>query len=287
MKQSRLLEIIREEIVGALDEAATTYAGKTAIDDLKKDKAFGGLTGDVKSDAMEKLSSGGTVTIGEEDLNEIPDFGGRYDQQVAAKYGEDQTLEDATKDITDEILKDMGISRDDIKKDADKAKEVLKAIRSKVVGKARDPRVSKALDKQEEFDDSGNALQANQTNNAILKALGLKDPGKRGRKASEVKPVKSEKPSISTPSTTTMSEPEDDEDAAATKAADSDEMAKKLGNTPDEKKIKFNQFLSSVKKNKEDKAKTDAILKLAKDKFKFAKSMMDDLKRAAGRDVEV
>jgi hypothetical protein len=287
MKQSRLLEIIREEIAGALDEAATTYAGKTAIDDLKKDKAFGGLTGDAKSDAMEKLSSGGTVTIGEEDLNEIPDFGGRYDQQVAAKYGEDQTLEDATKDITDEILKDMGISRDDIKKDADKAKEVLKAIRSKVVGKARDPRVSKALEKQEEFDDSGNALQANQTNNAILKALGLKDPGKRGRKASEVKPVKSEKPSISTPSTTTMSEPEDDEDAAATKAADSDEMAKKLGNTPDEKKIKFNQFLSSVKKNKEDKAKTDAILTLAKNKFKFAKSMMDDLKRAAGRDVEV
>ena len=287
MKQSRLLEIIREEIAGALDEAATTYAGKTAIDDLKKDKAFGGLTGDAKSDAMEKLSSGGTVTIGEEDLNEIPDFGGRYDQQVAAKYGEDQTLEDATKDITDEILKDMGVSRDDIKKDADKAKEVLKAIRSKVVGKARDPRVSKALEKQEEFDDSGNALQANQTNNAILKALGLKDPGKRGRKASEVKPVKSEKPSISTPSTTTMSEPEDDEDAAATKAAGSDEMAKKLDNTSDEKKIKFNQFLSSVKKNKEDKAKTDAILKLAKDKFKFAKSMMDDLKRAAGRDVEV
>lgn len=285
MKQSRLLEIIREEIAGALDEAATTYAGKTAIDDLKKDKAFGGLTGDAKSDAMEKLSSGGTVTIGEEDLNEIPDFGGRYDQQVAAKYGEDQTLEDATKDITDEILKDMGVSRDDIKKDADKAKEVLKAIRSKVVGKARDPRVAKALEKQEEFDDSGNALQANQTNNAILKALGLKEPGKRGRKASEVKPVKSEKPT--TPPTTTMSEPEDDEDAAATKAAGSDEMAKKLGNTPDEKKIKFNQFLSSVKKNKEDKAKTDAILTLAKNKFKFAKSMMDDLKRAAGRDVEV
>ena len=287
MKQSRLLEIIREEIAGALDEAATTYAGKTAIDDLKKDKAFGGLTGDAKSDAMEKLSSGGTVTIGEEDLNEIPDFGGRYDQQVAAKYGEDQTLEDATKDITDEILKDMGVSRDDIKKDADKAKEVLKAIRSKVVGKARDPRVAKALEKQEEFDDSGNALQANQTNNAILKALGLKEPGKRGRKASEVNPVKSEKPTTPPPSTTTMSEPEDDEDAAATKAAGSDEMAKKLDNTSDEKKIKFNQFLSSVKKNKEDKAKTDAILTLAKNKFKFAKSMMDDLKRAAGRDVEV
>ena len=143
MKQTRLLEIIREEISSA--------------------------------------------------LNEVPDFGGRYDKQVSDKYGKDQTLEDATKEITDEILKDMGISRDDIKKDADKAKEVLKAIRSKVVGKARDPRVAKALEKQTEFDDSGNALQANQTNNAILKALGLKDPGQRGRKASEEKPSKVEK----------------------------------------------------------------------------------------------
>jgi hypothetical protein len=61
----------------------------------------------------------------------------------------------------------------------------------------------------------------------------------------------------------------DDEDAEATKAAGSDEMAKKLGNTPDEKKIKFNQFLSSVKKNKEDKAKTDAILTLAKNQIQI------------------
>jgi hypothetical protein len=72
MKKSRLLEIIREEISSALGEAATTYAGKTAVDDLKKDKAFSSLTGDAKADALEKLGSGGTVTIGEEDqLNEI------------------------------------------------------------------------------------------------------------------------------------------------------------------------------------------------------------------------
>jgi hypothetical protein len=37
MKKSRLLEIIREEISSALGEAATTYAGKTAVDDLKKE----------------------------------------------------------------------------------------------------------------------------------------------------------------------------------------------------------------------------------------------------------
>ena len=184
----------------------------------------------------------------------------------------------------------MGVTREDLKKDEDKAKEVLKAIRSKVVGKNQDPRVKKALEKQTEFDDSGNALQANQTNNAILKALGLKEPGQRGRKASE-KPAE-EKPAKAEKAPKAKAEPkkveaEDDEDKEAAKAAGSDETAKELGSTPEEKKVKFNQFLASVKKNKEDKAKIDGILKLAKDKFKFPKTMMDDLKRAAGRDVEV
>ena len=79
---------------------------------------------------------------------------------------------------------------------------------------------------------------------------------------------------------------EDEEVAAATKAAGSDTTAKELGNTPEEKKVKFNQFLASVNKNKDDKAKIDAILKLAKDKFKFSGALMNDLRRAAGRKVE-
>ena len=301
MKHTRLLEIIREEIAGALGE--TTYAGKNSINQLKKDPKFSSLSGDGKINATKELTSGGTVELEEDALNEVPDFGGRYDKQVSDKYGEDQTLEDATKDITDEILKDMGVSRDDLKKDADKAKDVLKAIRSKVVGKARDPRVAKALEKQEEFDDSGNALQANQTNNAILKALGLKEPGQRGRKASEKsepkekstktkaeKSPKSEKTATLTKGDDefdTVNYSDDEGSAEAMKAAGSDETAKELSSTPEEKKVKFNQFLASVKKNKDDKAKIDGILKLAKDKFKFAKTMMDDLKRAAGREVEV
>jgi hypothetical protein len=257
---------------------------------MKKDPKYSSLSSDGKLNAEKELTSGGTVELEEEDLNEIPDFGGRFDQQVAKKYGEDKTLEDATLDITNEVLKDMGVTREDLKKDEDKAKEVLKAIRSKVVGKNQDPRVKKALEKQTEFDDSGNPLQANQTNNAILKALGLKEPGQRGRKASE-KPAE-EKPAKAEKASKVKSEPkkveaEDDEDKEAAKAASSDETAKELGSTPEEKKIKFNQFLASVKKNKEDKAKIDGILKLAKDKFKFPKTMMDDLKRAAGRDVEI
>jgi hypothetical protein len=288
MKKSRLLEIIREEISTALTEITmvdkktdATEAGEIA---KKEEKDLPTVQAAIKT----AKTTGKPVAVAEEDqLNEVPDFGGRFDSQVAAKYGEDQTLEDATKDITDEILKDMGLSRDDLKKDADKAKEVLKAIRSKVVGKNQDARVKKALEKQTEFDDSGNALQANQTNNAILKALGLKEPGQRGRKSSE-KPA--EAPKAKTEKAPKVepknAEAEDDEVAAATKAISSDETAKELGSTPEEKKVKFNQFLASVKKNKDDKAKIDGILKLAKDKFKFAKTMMDDLKRAAGREVE-
>ena len=281
MKKSRLLEIIREEISATLREGE-------AEDNAAKAAAIKAADLEIKALQKKKADLMKTGVAESEDLNEIPDFGGRFDSQVAAKYGEDQTLEDATKDITDEILKDMGLSRDDIKKDADKAKDVLKAIRSKVVGKNQDARVKKAIEKQTEFDDSGNPLQANQTNNAILKALGLKEPGQRGRKASEDKP-KSEpkaKAEKSTKAEPKKAEAEDDEVALAAKAAGSDSTAKELGSTPEEKKVKFNQFLSSVKKNKDDKAKIDGILKLAKDKFKFAKTMMDDLKRAAGREVE-
>ena len=287
MKKSRLLEIIREEISEALNVLVTNKKGETTTMPFNTPDEKKSVT-NLKADSnITNIETTAGQNIKEDDLNEIPDFGGRFDSQVAAKYGEDQTLEDATKDITDEILKDMGLSRDDLKKDADKAKEVLKAIRSKVVGKNQDARVKKALEKQTEFDDSGNALQANQTNNAILKALGLKEPGQRGRKASE-KPAeapkaKTEKAPKAEPK---KAEEEDDEVAAATKAISSDETAKELGSTPEEKKVKFNQFLSSVKKNKDDKAKIDGILKLAKDKFKFSKTMMDDLKRAAGREVE-
>lgn len=191
MKKSRLLEIIREEIAGALNEAATTYAGKSSIDDLKKDKAYSTLTGDAKMDAEEKLKSGGTVTIGEEDLNEIPDFGGRFDQQVAAKYGEEDTLQTATDEIVDRVLRDRGLSKLDVTKmEKEDLKGLLKDIRQQVSGKKQDVRVKHALEKQTEFDDSGSKLQDNQTNNAILKSLGLVTPGQRGRKADPNKPEK-------------------------------------------------------------------------------------------------
>ena len=297
MKTSRLLEIIREEIAGALREgeaeekaakAAALKATDLEIAALQKKKA--------------EMTKSGVAEA--EDLNEIPDFGGRYDQQVATKYGEEDTLEAAMEKVVNRTLSDRGISKADVSKmDKEGLKDLLKAIRQQISGKGQTPAVAQALKKQTEFDDSGSKLQDNQTNNAILKALGLKEPGQRGRKAD---PNKTEKPASAGKKERPAGEPKtkvatrtkgddgfddvsysDDEEGPSAKDISGDETAKQLGSTPEEKKVKFNQFLASVKKNKEDKAKIDGILKLAKDKFKFPKTMMDDLKRAAGRDVEI
>jgi hypothetical protein len=280
MKKSRLLEIIREEISAVLHEGEA---------EEKAAKAAAIKAADLEIKALEKkkadmMKSGVAES---EELNEIPDFGGRFDKQVAAKYGEEDTLEAAMEKVVNRTLSDRGISKADVSKmDKEGLKGLLKAIRQQISGKGQTSAVAQALKKQTEFDDSGSKLQDNQTNNAILKALGLKEPGQRGRKAAE-KPAEAPKAKKETaPKAASKEEPADDEDAAATKAASSDSTAKELASTPEEKKVKFNQFLASVKKNKDDKAKIDGILKLAKDKFKFAKSMMDDLKRAAGREVE-
>jgi hypothetical protein len=291
MKKSRLLEIIREEISNSLEE--TLYSGPNSLKEPVVQKYLSKMQGTEKADAIKGITTGANPInleekeLEEDNLNEIPDFGGRFDKQVATKYGEEDTLEAAMEKVVNRTLSDRGISKADVSKmDKEGLKDLLKAIRQQISGKGQTSAVAQALKKQTEFDDSGSKLQDNQTNNAILKALGLKEPGQRGRKAAE-KPAEAPKAKKETaPKAASKEEPADDEDAAATKAASSDSTAKELASTPEEKKVKFNQFLASVKKNKDDKAKIDGILKLAKDKFKFAKSMMDDLKRAAGREVE-
>jgi len=298
MKQTRLLEIIREEIASALGEAATTYAGKTSIDDLKKDKAFSSLTGDAKADSIEKLSGGGTVTIGEEKRKKLAE---KYqiDEEVInemasikqlkselerqGKETELKAIAAAERAALDTLKADPTITPDGrlkgyvptLKKELLNTHNIkLQDLLSKVAGKAEDDGVKFSSD-----------IATNTIEKDAANQLTGKEAGQRGRKATE-KPAKAEKAPKAKAEKAPKAEPMDDEDAEATKAAGSDEMAQKLGSTPEEKKIKFNQFLASVKKNKEDKAKVDAILKLAKDKFKLSGALINDLKRAAGREVE-
>lgn len=140
-----------------------------------------------------------------------------------------------------------------------------------------DSAVVKALD--------GDTLHDNQLNKFISLTKGERELGQRGRKTSN---DKKEEPKKQTPkpSTTKKETPKkDDEDEDALKSASTDETAKEFDNTPEDKKQKFNTGLKFIKKYKDDKAKVDAYLKKAKDEYKLPKSMLDDLKRTAGRDV--
>jgi len=201
MKTSRLLEIIREEISSALNEAGLgdqITALQKQKDAIEKQKApLTKKEADVakKIADLQKKQADAQVKAGaqleEDSLNEIPDFGGRFDQQVAKKYGEEDTLQTATDEIVDRVLRDRGLSKSDVTKmEKEDLKGLLKDIRQQISGKKQDVRVKHALEKQTEFDDSGSKLQDNQTNNAILKSLGLVTPGQRGRKADPNKPEK-------------------------------------------------------------------------------------------------
>jgi hypothetical protein len=70
MKAKQLRRIIREAIEEILTEG-NTYAGKDAVDDMKKDPKYGTLSGTAKQDTENKLKRGESVTIGEGDLEEM------------------------------------------------------------------------------------------------------------------------------------------------------------------------------------------------------------------------
>jgi hypothetical protein len=80
----------------------------------------------------------------------------------------------------------------------------------------------------------------------------------------------------------------DDEDKEATASIGKDETAKELGKTAPKDKIeKFNLGLKFIKKYKDEKPKVDAYLKKAKEEYKLPVSMLNDLKKAAGREVGI
>ena len=264
MKKSRLLEIIREEINEALNVLVTNKKGETTtmpfntpdekknIEALKKDANITNIETtagqNIKEDNLE-----------EDQLNEMAftlKKGLAPSEKIEPRYKKENF-----KKVVDLILSKV----DGKKTMADVARE-LGVIQQKIRPVVSDLLDAGILEKGEAESKAGKNVD-----------------NKPGPKSKEEKPAKKETPKAEPKKT---SEPTDDEDVAATKAAASDSTAKELASTPEEKKVKFNQFLASVKKNKDDKAKIEGILKLAKDKFKFPKTMMDDLKRAAGREVE-
>ena len=296
MKKTRLLEIIREEINEALNVLVTNKKGETitmpyntpdekkSVMNLKQDNNITNIETTAGQNIKEEEKHKNLAEkyqIDEETINEmasIKQLKGELERQ--GKTSELKAIQDAERAALDALKADPTITSDGrlkgyvptLKKELLNTHNIkLQDLLSKVAGKAEDDGVKFSSD-----------IATNTIEKDAANQLTGKEAGQRGRKATE-KPAKAEKAPKAEPK---KAESTDDEDAEASKAAGSDETAKELGSTPEEKKVKFNQFLASVKKNKDDKAKIDGILKLAKDKFKFAKTMMDDLKRAAGREVE-
>lgn len=133
----------------------------------------------------------------------------------------------------------------------------------------------------------GDALHDNQLNKFISLTKGERELGQRGRKSTSTPSPTKPKPSTSSKPSSPKAETSklDDEDKEALASLDKDETAKKLGSLPEDKKKLFNTGLKFIKKHKDNKPVIDAYLKKAKDEYKLPKTMLDDLKRTAGRDV--
>lgn len=322
MKKTRLLEIVREEIAFALNE--TSYAGPGAIPQLKKDPKYSKLSGDGKMNAEKELKTGGTVELEEDQLNEIEQLAEmasivqlKTQLEKQGKNAELSAVKAAEKATIDKLKQNPVFSGEG--KNA-RLKGYVSALKKELKSEhdinLQDLLTKVMLDAEKAGDKFKDDIATNTIEkDAAAQILGT-EKGQRGRKADPNKPEKPEstgkkgrpagtKTATRTPGADGFDDVSySDEEVEDTYYKDEDEFtspseegpssaeitgdktAKELGSTPEEKKVKFNQFLSSVKKNKEDKAKIDGILKLAKDKFKFSKSMLDDLKRAAGRNVE-
>jgi len=299
MKQTRLLEIIREEISEALNVLVTNKKGETttmpfntpdekkSVTNLKTDSNITNIettAGQNIKEGEKRKKLAEKYQIDEETINEMASIKQlKSELERQGKQAELKAVTAAERTALDTLKADPTITPDGrlkgyvptLKKELLNTHNIkLQDLLSTVAGKAEDDGVKFSSD-----------IATNTIEKDAANQLTGKEAGQRGRKATE-KPAKAEKTPKAKAEKSPMMEPSDDEDVAAAKAAGSDETAKELGSTPEEKKVKFNQFLASVKKNKDDKAKIDGILKLAKDKFKFSKTMMDDLKRAAGRTVE-
>jgi len=308
MKKSRLLEIIREEISSVLGEAATTYAGKSAVDDLKDDKAFGSLSGDAKTDAIEKLNSGGTVTIGEEKA-----------KKLAEKYQlDEETINEMASVVqTKKALQKLG-DEARLKIVQDVEKETLAQFRKNPIVSS-DGRLARKLEPEEvtgKRDTRGYGADFERATNTTEKdaanQITGKEPGQRGRKADPNKPEKpastgkkgrpagapkAEKVATRTPGDDGFDKVEysdvDGEDKEATQNVGSDSTAKELGKEADVSKNpdfdRIRKGLQNKRKNSKDGILSPEDMKLAiniintaKDKYKFNTTQVDSLRADIG-----
>jgi hypothetical protein len=320
MKQSRLLEIIREEISEALSEAS--YAGKGAIPQMKKDPKYSSLSGDGKLNAEKELKSGGTVEleeekrkklaekyqIDEETINEMASIKQlKSELEKQGKEKELQAVKTAEKSTLDALKSDPTITSDGrLKGYVSALKKELKAEHNIIL---QDLLTKVMLDAEEAGGKFKDDIATNTIEKDAANQLLGKEPGQRGRKVDPNKPEKAPstgkrgRPAASTSAgkavtltpgddgfdDVSYSEPEEDEAAAA---VGSDETAKELGQAASVSKDEnFDRIRTGLmKKAKAAKGELSAadaqlanqIINTAKAKYKFNATQIDALRAVAG-----
>lgn len=296
MKKTRLLEIIREEIAGALGE--TLYSGPESLKEPKVQQALSKMQGQEKADAVKGISTGtNPLNLEEEQLDEMAYNIVLSNPQELAKLKD--KIKDSTKKGEQLLSQVIDIIQRDKKEDKpirqrDIANE-LGTIQQKI-----NPLVNLLIDY--------GILSKGESVTGVTKKAPSDKPkkekpestGKKGRPAGSKKATL--KPGADEFDDVAYSDDSDEEvkdtyyndedefttpgeEGPSSKEIANDTTAKELGSTPEDKKQKFNLGLKFINKYKGDKAKVDAYLKKAKDEYKFTKTMLDDLKRAAGREV--
>jgi hypothetical protein len=275
MKKSRLLEIIQEEITLALKEVGQSPEATKATNLAIAAKKAQILAAQKELQQLQR-SGVSEISLEEEEIDEMA--------KLTTKDGEGEPVTFGNNKPTN--LTPLG------KKTAEFIKANPNLSKSALLNALiADKEVSGLLDKK-----AGEEFAQNQTNKFAALVRGEREVGPRGRKAdptkAKVEPkAKAEPKSKAEPkakaekaSTKDM----DDEDKEATASIGKDETAKELGKTAPKDKIeKFNLGLKFIKKYKDEKPKVDAYLKKAKEEYKLPVSMLNDLKKAAGREVGI
>jgi hypothetical protein len=251
---------------------------------MKNDPSYKTLNQTGKMDAEKELKTGGTVELEEEQLDEMAYNIVLSNPEKLAK------LKDEIKDSPKAGKKLLYQVIDIIQRDKKENKPIRQrdiANELGIIQQKINPLVNLLIDY--------GILDKGESVTGVTKKAPSDKPkkekpestGKRGRPASTTSAPK--KATLTKGDDgfddVTYSEPEGDEAAAA---VGSDETAKELGKAvPKDKIEKFNMGLKFIKKYKDDKKIIDAYLKKAKDEYKLPANMIKDLKKAAGREVEI
>jgi hypothetical protein len=286
MKKSELKQYIKEIIISEL----TMVGPQTPTDEIpsiaKSERTSPNTVKDAIKQAKQTQSS---VGVAESLLKEMATF-----YKVKDKAGFKQALKKYKELKGDDLDKNaLGQLLAALDKEGEVDIKALAKEKGKDTATWNNPKTRASLEAEEgEFSDyieAGKGEKKEEPKTKKEEPKAKKEASKTKKEAPKAKKSKSEDEDEGEEVEDSWYKSSKDDDAEDEESIDkkAQAAAKKGGgdNTPEEKKIKFNQFLASIRKNKGDKAKVSGLLKIAKDKYKFSKIMMDDLLRAAGREV--